>query len=215
MILLVTTFHISLVGAGWIHHGFCKKPNPKRIQVHTFVQKEPTKHSSISTEPSSPKKPKPSLKKSKLSPSTSTPLKNPNPPSHEVDAAALDRLAHNLSKLSKSSANARTSLSVPGFIKQEATILSTNSSYQQYGAKIVDLFQTHLHLPEIGLVTALIRVNAEGRIAFIKILEEKSVKNSAFLKNELQQFQLPCFNEEGISESHLEFTITFRNAEHS
>jgi hypothetical protein len=82
-----------------------------------------------------------------------------------------------------------------------------------YGETVSAILQSNLDLPEFGQVVAKIEINAIGSVTQCEILQAKSRKNGEFLKKRLRELVFPCFNEFGISENHLNFTITFHNAE--
>ena len=82
-----------------------------------------------------------------------------------------------------------------------------------YGEIVSSILQSNLDLPEFGQVVARIEINAIGSVSSCEILQAKSRKNGEFLKKRLRELVFPCFNEFGITENHLNFTITFHNAE--
>ena len=82
-----------------------------------------------------------------------------------------------------------------------------------FGESLTALLQEQLQLPEIGEVKARIVLIAPGRIEEVEILDARSEKNSAWLKNQLPHLSVPCFNDFSIRDAKLEFTITFRNVE--
>jgi hypothetical protein len=63
-----------------------------------------------------------------------------------------------------------------------------------------------LTLPEFGEVRAFLAVDRWGHLQTLNILDAKSEKNAAFLKNRLPELQFPCLNE-GVS-----LTVIFSNA---
>jgi hypothetical protein len=82
-----------------------------------------------------------------------------------------------------------------------------------YGETVSAILQSNLDLPEFGQVVVKIEIDAIGSVTQCEILQAKSRKNGEFLKKRLRELVFPCFNEFGISENHLNFTITFHNAE--
>jgi hypothetical protein len=73
--------------------------------------------------------------------------------------------------------------------------------------------QEQLQLPELGEVIARLILQPPGILSEIEIIDTKSKANAEFLKKRLPLLELPCFNDYGIKDKTLEFTITFRNVE--
>lgn len=84
-----------------------------------------------------------------------------------------------------------------------------------YGQRVAAILKDNLILPEFGEVVAKIWIDSDGKVVDTEILKAKSLKNEEFLKNRLQELLFPCFNEFGLTENRLDFTITFHNAESS
>lgn len=93
------------------------------------------------------------------------------------------------------------------------TAIETTSATASFGESLSALLQEQLQLPEIGEVKARIVLVAPGKIDEVEILDARSEKNSAWLKNQLPRLSVPCFNDFSIRDAKLEFTITFRNVE--
>lgn len=79
-----------------------------------------------------------------------------------------------------------------------------------YGQTLIAYLQGCLDLPEFGEVKVDLEVDRDGHLVRIEILEEKSKKNSEFLKKRLPELVLPCFNDS--SNETAVFTITFKNS---
>jgi hypothetical protein len=81
-----------------------------------------------------------------------------------------------------------------------------------YSARLIELLQSSLQLPEVGRVRLKIAIVAPGQIRSIQILETKSEKNASFLQHQLPLLDLPSFHDSDIIGGNLEFTVTFSNA---
>ena len=94
-------------------------------------------------------------------------------------------------------------------IEEEGPLRSSD-----YSAILADMLQFGLgQLPEFGNVRASLTLNASGQVALVEILQADSDKNAEWLKKQLLLLELPCFNDFGIADANLTFTIMFRNAE--
>lgn len=82
-----------------------------------------------------------------------------------------------------------------------------------YIASFMQTLQTKLDLPERGAVKIRLSIDPTGKITSFELLDAQSTKNADWLKKQLPQLQLPCFNEFGIAEPTVVFTVTFHNAE--
>lgn len=132
-----------------------------------------------------------------------------------VDAALLGELTKNLEALSSSQKkkSSSPSISIPQIIACKPELENSESQNSSYAENVVALLTSSLDLPEFGAVKICLQIDALGSVISCKILEEKSRKNSEFLKNRLRELTFPCFNDFGLSDSQLEFTVTFRNLE--
>lgn len=77
----------------------------------------------------------------------------------------------------------------------------------------METLQSSLDLPEMGEVTMKIVIQAPGIIQTMEVIDAHSKKNAAWLKEQLPFLELPCFQDFGIVDAFLEFTIKFKNAE--
>ena len=93
------------------------------------------------------------------------------------------------------------------------TATDGSSEGSSYHTSLVENLQSSLQLPEMGDVRVKISIAAPGKLTSVQILDTKSAKNAEWLKNQLPLLELPCFNDYGILDAFLEFTITFRNVE--
>ncbi len=203
----VIAIHLALLFIMGIDHLASPSPkqrNPLTVRIHQPV-KEKLKPISV-TSVSKPKKAAPSPKKK-----SATPKKSKLP-----DLSALRELEKSFAAISTAALESSTAskLNLPSFLESssvEAKVDETASA--SYGPYLVTFFQKHLQLPEIGDVKARITLKAPGQLLSLEILDTKSSKNADWLKNQLPLLELPCFNDFGITDANLEFTITFRNVE--
>ena len=145
----------------------------------------------------------------------STRSEKPSKPSDPlIDPAVLQQITAGLEALASVSSlpPEKNALAVPSLIE-----ITSDSSFTKespaYSATIAALLQQNLYLPEIGDVVARIEIDSKGTVIKCEILSEKSRKNSEFLKKRLRELAFPCFNEFGLTEARMDFTITFRNVE--
>ena len=132
-----------------------------------------------------------------------------------IDNEILHQIAESLGTLSASTKVSQQSnfkVSLPPSIQIRA---EAKSSFDRpgYGELVSAILQNSLDLPEFGQVIAKIEIAANGDVTQCEILETRSRKNAEFLKKRLQELAFPCFNEFGLLEPRLTFTITFHNAE--
>lgn len=188
------------------------RTNAPSLRSNKTIPQKTTNAPPIKTHTSNVHKP------SQTTASSSKTIKKQSPSTARLtstEETLLQQLSNSLDALSKSEENADTkfAVSIPAVI--EAGILQTtnNPSSQSYGTAFTAILQNNLDLPEFGTVTAKIEINPQGKITALEILDARSQKNSDFLKKRLQELTFPCFNEFGLSEKHLNFTVTFRNVE--
>ena len=169
--------------------------------VRTIVPEIYQKPSAIQKSQSLPKKTTPPLPKSQKQKSS------------RIDSKVLEELTKTLSALDSHEKPKQTaaSLTVPKSITCKTDIETPSPQNGSYAEHLISLLTCQLELPELGSVKVCLTINASGSFADCKILEQKSHKNSEFLKNELRNLTFPCFNEFGLSDSQLEFIITFCN----
>ena len=133
----------------------------------------------------------------------------------EIDSALLLQIAENLGAIAASSKVTHPpnfSVSLPNSVEIQSVGVAANDS-PAYGETVSAILQNNLDLPEYGEVVAKIDIDASGAVVGCEILETRSRKNAEFLKKRLQELAFPCFNEFGLVEKHLNFTITFHNVE--
>jgi hypothetical protein len=149
----------------------------------------------------------------KISSQIPKPAKKKPAPSIQEDLLA--KLTKNLNALQtpQNKKSAPSSLILPKPILCKPEIENSSEITPSYAENLIALLKTHLDLPEFGAVKIYLQINSSGSLIDCKILEEKSHKNSEFLKNRLHELTFPCFNDFGLSDSQLEFTIVFRNVE--
>jgi hypothetical protein len=96
--------------------------------------------------------------------------------------------------------------------RSDSIALASHSS--SYRTLLIETLQQKLQLPETGEVLIRISLSSIGEIKSLEILDTKSSRNAEWLKEQLPLLSLPQFRDYGILDPILEFTITFRNAEH-
>jgi hypothetical protein len=156
----------------------------------------------------STKAPAKKIAEKKPSKSSTTPPKTQAPSNDQI----LEDLAKALDEVisSKSEVEAST-LSLPALIHPKDVNLMPE--VQLYEKTIVEILSQSLDLPEFGEVLVRLEIRSNGKPSKIEILQTKSEKNSDFLKNQLPHLSFPCFNEFGLAEAQLNFTVAFRNVE--
>lgn len=209
--VVVWTVHLLLLCSLWVHH-FAKrsfKPN-MRIAIRTLEPKtvEPPKEMVVSAkkpEKPTPAKPPPAPAKKPLKPASipSKPKKNKN---------ALQEIKEALAELNQLEKPKPRALTLPSEIQITALDKETRVP-QNYSEYLVAYLEESLDLPEYGSVKLSLRINRTGKLLHSEILSSENRKNSEFLKNRLPELLFPCFNDFGVEENALTFTLTFRNAE--
>lgn len=132
-----------------------------------------------------------------------------------IDNELLKQIAENLGAIAASTKTSQPSnfaVALPSTIEIQ-TGIQAPFDRPGYGETVSAILQSSLDLPEFGKVVAKIEIDANGAVVRCEILETRSQKNAAFLKKRLQELAFPCFNEFGLTETHLNFTITFQNVE--
>lgn len=106
-------------------------------------------------------------------------------------------------------------IKLPAFLEKSPLkpAMEPDVNAPSFGRSLAAILQEELELPEIGEVEVRITVASPGKISKVEILGARSQKNAEWLKNQLPRLCVPCFNDFGISDAELEFTITFRNVE--
>ncbi len=125
--------------------------------------------------------------------------------------AVVDKVAKQIDAIAAPAKPAPSfSVEIPKEIEIKEVKIDVKPSYGQVVSAIL---KESLILPEFGEVVAKIEIDRDGRVVQTEILKAKSLKNEEFLKNRLQELLFPCFNEFGVTDNRLDFTITFHNAE--
>jgi hypothetical protein len=154
-----------------------------------------------------PPSPLPAKKAAAPPPVATTPQKKQTNDLLSQIAESLENLA-TTTKAPKSSA-----LILPPSIQIKADELTIeNPNYREMVSAIL---QNSLDLPEFGKVVASLKIGPSGSVVDCQILDSQSRKNAEFLKKRLQELSFPCFNQFGIEEKQLNFTVTFQNAENT
>ncbi|HLB53074.1 MAG TPA: hypothetical protein VJK48_05130 [Chlamydiales bacterium] len=123
----------------------------------------------------------------------------------------LEKLAKSVDQVLDSAPEEMKSASL--FIPAILTSTNHTSLTAPYADAVMQFLKENLQLPEFGEVVINLEIESSGHIAKIEILQTGSLKNSDFLKKRLPELSFPCFNEFALSETKLQFTIAFRNAE--
>lgn len=127
----------------------------------------------------------------------------------EQIASSLDAIASSSKVLPK----AKFAVDLPSSIEVQNQVRASVAN-PGYGETISAILQSNLDLPEYGEVVAKIEIDASGFVTQCEIIETKSRKNADFIKKRLQELAFPCFNEFGLTETRINFTITFHNDEY-
>jgi hypothetical protein len=211
--LTVFLSHFFIVLALFGHHLFTRQLRPPRPMVIRTLAAQPPPRP-LATAPVAKATPAPAKPKAK----PSAPAKKATPkasaaPQPVVKKTAakeedlLQEIAANLQALSTETKPSRSTLTVPSKLASKAEIKSDTPFDPTAGEILIAYLQNELDLPEYGEVRAKIEIDRFGKLVSCQILEAKSAKNAAFLKNRLPELAFPCLND---SQS---FTITFRNVE--
>lgn len=205
--LSVCVLHVAVIGVLCINHFVAPRLAPhKPIAVRTQALPRAVIASPPAAAPTQKVGAKPAPAKKEVGkPAISKTAPNQN-------EALLKQLADSLEAVIAPTPQPRKSFEVA----LPATIVSASSPDKQgpsYGDALSAILQNSLDLPEFGEVTAKIDIDPNGIVVGVDILEARSRKNSEFLKKRLQELLFPCFNDFGLCEKHLTFTVTFRNVE--
>lgn len=179
-----------------------KKAAPEMKKKGLTVEKKKTKTASPAA--SSPKKEMASLKK------------NSREKEGVNESEFLLKIAESLALItetSKTTSQPKFTPDLPPSIDIHTSQKTPSSNSPGYSETVSAILQNCLALPEFGEVIAKIGIDPSGKVTECEILETRSRKNAEFLKKRLQELAFPCFNEFGLSDPHLIFTITFRNVE--
>lgn len=216
--LVVLVLHCFLLFWGIANHLLTKKT----VRHQAMIVRTVTPNIKIANTGSSPPIIKPQKKITSIEKKQSTPpAKKENPArifkkeTPSLDRELLNELVHSLEAIQPQQIKKRapSPLSLPQQLAVKTEIENFNEKNGSYAENLIALFTRHLNLPEFGSVKAAIQIDARGTLLKFTVLEEKSRKNSEFLKNRLHELTFPCFNEFGLSENQLEFIITFCNQE--
>lgn len=227
--LTVLGAHLALIAALLINHLLTGRPQPKRpIGVRTITIKPaefPSAPTSSTRQLSPPARVNPVVKKesavkkekiiAKPEPKK-VPAKTNGKETPQIDEGILKQLSESFHTVIAPAQQPRQHFapSLPSAIVTKAAIDPVSASAApSYGEAFAAVLQNSLDLPEFGEVIAKIEIEADGRVSGVEILSERNRKNAEFLKNRLQELLFPCFNEFGLSEKRLNFTVTFRNVE--
>ena len=133
-----------------------------------------------------------------------------------INNELLEQIASSLDAIASSSKvlpEAKFAVDLPSSIEVQNQARASVAN-PRYGETISAILQSNLDLPEYGEVVAKIEIDASGFVTQCEIIETKSRKNADFIKKRLQELAFPCFNEFGLTETRINFTITFHNDEY-
>ncbi len=217
-------FHAVLILMLLINHMATYRP-PVRRPIQVRMKAAPTSSPAVAANnkqaaPAKAKETKAKEIKQAIAPKT-TPQKMPKAGRESHQAASVDQnlLQQIVDSLDAIGAPEKKAVKPSHFAPRLPPSIEIQSGGQAtetrpgYGETVSAILQSNLDLPEFGQVVVKIEINAIGSVTQCEILQAKSRKNGEFLKKRLRELVFPCFNEFGILENHLNFTITFHNAE--
>jgi hypothetical protein len=202
-----------------INHAWTVRPPLKKsIAIRTTLSPRPSAIKKMVGAPTP--KAEPRLKETKSTPSPKAKPKEIKERKQDHQASGIDhnllqQMADSLEAISAPKPTLKPShlpLSLPPSIEIQKQDQATFDR-PGYGETVSAILQSSLDLPEFGQVVAKIEIDASGAVIQCDILDARSKKNAEFLKKRLRELAFPCFNEFGLSENKLIFTITFHNAE--
>ena len=214
-----------------IRMALAAKPTPSKTDSSdrsSIKKAQPTVRSGNKPDQKTPVKAKPKaiekktevkkLAESKKTAAVPEPKKRTTAPAEEAKShkEILDQIASSLDAISspaQTQPSPKFALALPSSIEMQNGVRDSKDR-PSYGEMISAILQSNLDLPEYGEVVAKIEINASGIVTKCEILEMKSRKNADFIKKRLQELAFPCFNEFGLSEPKINFTITFHNDEY-
>jgi len=213
--VVVAVLHAVIIFSLMFSHIFSKAftKHPKQIAVRTTLIPQKQLVSSTPTV-STPKKEIPVVSRQEKK---KVPIKNQakeKVTEKSVDTSLFQHISKQLDAITSSAppSPSKTALLIPSLVDIKSDTSSSTLS-PIYSGVVATILQQNLELPEIGDVIARIEIDSQGNVTFCEIIDEKSRKNSEFLKKRLQELSFPCFNEFGLTENQIDFTVTFRNVE--
>lgn len=221
--VVVLIAHAAMILSLGIHHFAIRAPIiQKPIAIRTII---PPQVQPIAAAAPVSQKTKPASKTSNAAAKpiakSSKEIKKENslPNLQQEELCLLQDLSQKLDTLSRPSSKKNSSpivIALPDWFNTEHTESSALPSIPSgYADACSFVLENHLRLPELGEVVAHLIIRTDGTVDAIEIVKTQNQKNSDFLKKRLPELVFPCFNDFGITKSHVDFTITFRNAEDS
>jgi len=163
-------------------------------------------------------KPQESKKTTKASPEkiakASVEKETSTPQPAKVETSLLKEMEEQFAELEKPKTSvARVApLTIPS-ISDRLEIVSSDVPQSEgdahYGDLLIVYLQSMLSLPELGIVKVELEVDSQGNLVRCETIEAQSKKNSDFLKKQLPELKLPCFN--GKPNETFVCTILFKN----
>jgi hypothetical protein len=179
-----------------------KKPAEKKkvVEPKKEVKKPPEKV----IKPIEEKEPSPSL----------APKKKEVVTQEKMESSLLKEMEEQFAELEKPKVSVPKILplavpSIPDHLQVVSTESGESREDPRYGDLLVAYLQSMLSLPEQGVVKIELEVDGLGLIIRCDVIEAKSQKNSDFLKKQLPELNLPCFN--GKPNETFICTILFKN----
>jgi hypothetical protein len=200
--------------------------SPEKAPIPPATQKAPASKPAPAQAPAKTVQKRAVAKKESPALRSNTIKKDAPPKGPAVPRQAIQEIEKSLSALSgpveKIPRKSSPDVALPSILESHSTVLAdievspeTAEIASNYSLSLIEMLQRSLQLPEVGEVLIKIQLANPGKLMTVQILDSKSSKNAEWLKNQLPLLELPCFNDYGIVDAFLEFTIMFRNVENS
>lgn len=206
---IVFSVHFALVFILCVHHFFWKEKPKTKIIVRTIPQK------TIVATAEKPKAVSPKPKAAPVKQTVNKPITAPGKQAMKAQAQTSPSVAKTKPVEIVKSKGQELPVPILRITPEEVRlpseiITSAEEEKPSYGQTLIAYLQGCLDLPEFGEVKVHLEISRNGQLVRFEILEEKSKKNSDFLKNRLPELAFPCFNDS--SHETAVFTITFKNS---
>jgi|GEM_PF-5536520 len=153
---------------------------PKNIKVLTVVKAKPVQKKQIASAPKKKRVVKKKISRKKKVVKQEKEETNPFLESLQKELAKLE--------LQKGTYNNKE-LIIPKTITVE-----TEAKEDPYKHSLIALFTERLKLPAKGCVKTKILINPDGSLKTLEIISSENKENELYLKNQLHNLKLPCFN---------------------
>lgn len=180
-------FFIHLAALFFLTREIKVQAKPNKIIVRTLVKSPPVVEKIIPTEKKivAASTSKPSKKKS------TKPKKESVKEEKEINPF-LESLQKELAKLELT----KGTFTNKELIIPKAITVEEGSKEDSYKHSIIALFTERLKLPAKGSVKTKILINPDGSLETLEIISSENKENEIYLKNQLHNLKLPCFNGE-------------------